>query len=238
LQKSMIKLLSIADIISIINVIFGFLAILFLLSNLIEDAEIRLRVSFSFILIALLVDGLDGIVARKIKRSDIGEHLDSMADMVSMIIATSLFIFVNYQEYFNNYFYYQIFLLVALVLFLSFGTIRLASYYLMKDENFFIGLPAPAGTVILLILAFFKIDFIYILIAVIIVGAAMVSNIKFPKPRKIMDSIATVLIFFTLVMGKSYYGFAPLLLLTAILLYTISGPIFIKIFGKKTIKNF
>jgi CDP-diacylglycerol--serine O-phosphatidyltransferase len=233
----MIKLLSIADIISIINVIFGFLAILFLLSNLIEDIEIRLQVSFSFILIALLVDGLDGIVARKIKRSDIGEHLDSMADMVSMIIATSLFIFVNYQEYFNNYFYYQIYLLVSLVLFLSFGTIRLTSYYLMKDENFFIGLPAPAGTVILLILAFFKIDFIYILIAVIIVGAAMVSNIKFPKPRKIMDSIATVLIFFTLVMGKSYYGFAPLLLLTAILLYTIGGPIFIKIFGKKTIET-
>ena len=229
----MIKLLSIADIISIINVIFGFLAILFLLSNLIEDAELRIRVSFSFILIALLVDGLDGIVARKIKRSDIGEHLDSMADMVSMVIATSLFIFVTYQQYFNNYFYYQIYLLVALVLYLSFGTIRLASYYLMKDENFFIGLPAPAGTIILLILAFFKIDFIYILPSVIIVGTAMVSNIKFPRPRKGMDSVATVLIFLTLVIGKSYCGFAPLLLLIAILLYAIGGPIFIKILEKR-----
>ncbi len=156
----MIKLLSIADIISIINAIFGFLAILFLLSGLIEDSELRLRVSFSFILVSLLVDGLDGVIARKIKRSDIGEHLDSMADMVSMVIATSLFIFVTYQQYFNNYVYYQIYLLIALVLFLSFGTIRLASYYLMKDENFFIGLPAPAGTIILLILAFFKIEFI------------------------------------------------------------------------------
>jgi CDP-diacylglycerol--serine O-phosphatidyltransferase len=229
----MIKLLSIADFISITNAIFGFLAILFLLSNLIEDTELRLRVSFSFILLALLADGLDGIVARKTKRSDIGEHLDSMADMVSMIIATSVFIFVTYQEDLACCVHFQIFMFIALVLFLSFGTIRLASYYLMKNDNYFVGLPAPAGATILLLLAFFKVEFIYILPAVIIIGVAMASSIKFPKPRKRMDFIAAILIFLTLIIGKSYYGVVPLLLLTAILVYVIGRPFYSKFLVKR-----
>jgi len=229
----MIKLLSIADFISIINAIFGFFAILFLLSNLIEDFELRLRVSFSFILLALLADGLDGVVARKTKRSDVGEHLDSMADMVSMIIAASVFIFITYQEYITCCVYFQIYLFIALVLFLSFGTIRLASYYIMKNENYFVGLPAPAGAIILLVLAFLKVEFIYILPAVIIIGAVMASSIKFPKPRKRMDFIASVLILLTLFIGKSYYGIVPLLLLTAILVYAIGGPIYSKFLVKR-----
>ena len=73
----MIKLLSIADVVSLTNAILGFLAILMIFSN-------ETRLAFSFILLALLADGLDGIVARKLGKSDIGEYLESMADMTSL----------------------------------------------------------------------------------------------------------------------------------------------------------
>jgi CDP-diacylglycerol--serine O-phosphatidyltransferase len=222
----MIRLLSIADVITLSNAIFGFLAILMVFLD-------EVRLSFSFILIALLADGLDGVIARKTRKGELGEYLEAMADMTSMGIATSIFIYVTYHDYLTCCVYRQIYMLIALVLFLSFETIRLASYYIMKNKNYFVGLPASAGTIILLLLAFFKIEFIYILPAVIIIGAAMASDIKFPKPRIKMNAIAAVLILLTLVMYESYYGIAPLLLLIAILVYAIGGPIYAKFLANR-----
>ena len=227
MQRSMIKSLSVADVISLTNAIFGVIAILFLFSNLGTCDEFRLRASFSFILLALLADGLDGIVARKVGKSDLGEYLESMADMTSMVIAPSAFIYYVYSESFGFLFYRHVYLLFALILFLSFGIIRLASFHLMKKKDYFIGLPASASTLILLIISFLKVEFIYILPAVIIIGAATVSDIKFPKPGVIINSIAMFLIILTLIAYNSFQSIAPLSLLIAILLYAIVGPIYL-----------
>lgn len=226
LQKSMIRLLSVADLISITNAIFGFLAILFLVSDLIPP-ELRLRVSFSFILLALLADGLDGILARRLGKSEIGEYLESMADMTSLAIAPAVFIYFTYSGVVSCCAYRHVYLLFALVLFLAFGIIRLASFHIMKKDRVFVGLPASVSTLILLIVAYFTVEFIFILPAVIIIGAAMASNISFPKPDIRINSVATVLILLTLVFDKNYFGFAPLLLLFAILFYSIGGAIYI-----------
>lgn len=231
MQKSMINLLSIADVISITNAIFGILAILFLLP-IGTNEEFQIRASFSFILLALLADGLDGIIARKIGKSDIGEYLESMADMTSLVIAPSVFIYFIYTNLIGDYFYRYIYLLIALVLFLSFGIIRLASFHIMKENKFFLGLPASVSTIILLIISWFRVEFIYILPAVIIIGAAMASDIKFLKPRIRINAIATFLILLTLIMYDNYYRVAPLLLLIAIVFYAIGGPIYTKFLVK------
>ena len=233
LQKPMVKLLSIADAISIINAIFGLLAIIFLFSNLGTCKEFQIRASFSFILLALLADGLDGIVARKFGKSDIGVYLDSMADMTSFVIAPAIFIYYIYSNSPDFLFYRHAYLLFALVLFLAFGIIRLASFHMMKEEKIFIGLPAPASTIILLIISWFKVDFIYILPAVVIIGATMIADINFPKPDLKMDLVAAVLIIFSIILYDSYYKIAPLLLLMAIILYAISEPIYAKFLEKK-----
>ena len=227
----MINLLSIADVISITNAIFGILAILFLLP-IGTNEGFQIRASFSFILLALLADGLDGIIARKIGKSDIGEYLESMADMTSLVIAPSVFIYFIYTNLIGDYFYRYIYLLIALVLFLSFGIIRLASFHIMKEDNFFLGFPASVSTIILLMISWFRVEFIYILPAVIIFGAAMASDIKFPKPRIRINAIATFLILLTLIMYDNYYRVAPLLLLIAIVVYAIGGPIYTKFLVK------
>ena len=228
----MIKLLSIADAISITNALFGFLAIIVIISNLGNCEEFQIRASFSFIFLALLADGLDGIVARKTKKSEIGEYLESMADMTSMVIAPSVFIYFCYADLISCCLYRQAYLLFALILFLSFGIIRLASFHLMKKNKYFIGLPVPASTIILVIIAFFKVEFIYILPAVVIVGATNVSDIQFPKFGIKINAIATILILLTLVMYNLYWGIAPFLLLIAIIIYITVGPIYIKYFTK------
>jgi CDP-diacylglycerol--serine O-phosphatidyltransferase len=227
----MVSILSFADLISIINAIFGLLAIIMLFENFGLDLNIQIRVSFSLILLALLADGLDGIFARKFGKSEIGVILDSMADMTSFVIAPSVFIYFVYSNTTDFLLFYRhIYLIAALILFLSFGILRLASFHLMKKKEYFIGLPTPASTIILLNLAYLKLEFIYILPAVVIIGAAMVSNIKFPKPRVRMDLIATILIFLTLLFGKIYYAIFPLLLLFAMIIYSLIGPIFYKKF--------
>ena len=232
MQKSMLNLVSFADVISITNALFGSLAIIFLISETF-CTSLRIHVSFSFILLALLADGLAGIIARRTKKSDIGEYLESMADMTSMVIAPAVFVYFVYAEYIGYDYLRATYFFIALVLFLSFGIIRLASFHIMKEEKYFVGLPASVSTIILLILAYFTVEFIFILPAVIIIGAAMASNLTFPKPGIRINSIATVLILLSIILGRNYYGVAPLVLLLAILAYAIGGPLYLK-FLKKT----
>jgi len=97
----------------------------------------------------------------------------------------------------------------------------------LKQNEFFVGLPASAGTIFIIILAFFEIEFLYILLVIIIVSLALVSNVRFPKPGLKINAIATALIIITLVIGKTYEGIAPLLLFVAIAAYSITGPIYL-----------
>jgi len=134
--------------------------------------------------------GLDGIVARKTKQGQLGEYLEGMGDMTSMGIAPAIFVFMIYYENISYCIYYQIYLIIALIMFLSLSIIRLASFHIMKKDNYFVGLPASASTVIILILAYLEIEFLYLILIII-------------------------------------YGIAPILLLTAILVYAIAGSIYL-----------
>jgi CDP-diacylglycerol--serine O-phosphatidyltransferase len=107
------------------------------------------------------------------------------------------------------------------------SVIRLASFHIMKDKNFFVGLPASASTIIILTLAFFEIDFLYILPVIVIVSLVMLSNVRFPKPGFKMDAMAAILIILTLIIGKNYDNVAPLILLSMIMVYVIAGPIYL-----------
>lgn len=222
MQKSMIKLLSIADFVSLANAIFGFLAILMIFLN-------EIRLSFYFILIALLADGLDGIVARKTRKGELGEYMEAMADMISLGIAPSFFVYNIYYEFVSECVYYHSLLVVILIVFLSLSIVRLASFHIIKEKKFFVGLPASAGTIFILILSFlFEIEFMYILPCIVVISIAMVSPLRFPKIGWKIGTIAAVLILLTLIMGDIYYSIAPILLIIALAIYAIAGPIYVR----------
>lgn len=233
LQKSMIKLLSIADFISLTNALFGFFSILVLFSSFIDDINLKIHISFSLILLGLLADGLDGIVARKFGKSGIGEYLEAMADMTTLVIAPAVFVYFIYSDLVSVSIYRNIYLLFALLLFVFFGFVRLASFGIMKEKKLFIGLPASASTIIILNLSYLKVDFILILPLVVIIGAAMASTIEFLKPNKYVNIFASILIFLCILLEKNFYSVAPILLLTAILIYSVGGPIYKFLIAKK-----
>ncbi len=222
MQKSIIKLLSIADFVSLTNAIFGFLAILMIFLN-------EIRLSFYFILIALLVDGLDGIVARKTRKGELGEYMEAMADMISLGIAPSFFVYNIYHDFVSKCVYYHSLLVVILIVFLSLSIVRLASFHIIKEKKFFVGLPASAGTIFILILSFLlEIEVMYILPCIVVISIAMVSPLRFPKIGWKIGTIAAVLILLTLIMGDIYYSVAPILLIIALAIYAIAGPIYVR----------
>lgn len=218
----MIKLITIADLFSLINGLFGFFAIIWIFLG-------EMWFSFYFILLAILTDGLDGIIARKINHGDLGEYLEAMGDMTSLGIAPAIFVFLNYYESFSFYFYNSLFLILAIIIFLLLCIIRLSSFHIIKNDNFFVGLPASVSTIILVILAIFKLDFYYIISALIIIGILMISNLHFPKPGYKINLIATILIVLTILFGKNFYGIFPIILFIALLVYSFFGPFIYKI---------
>lgn len=224
MQKSMISLLSFADTISISNALIGFISILLLFT----DLEMRFHISISLILIGIVLDGLDGLVARKFRSSSLGEYLESMADMITLAIAPSVFVFNAYNDIIFSDIFICIYFVFALNLFLFFAIVRLASFHTMKKKEFFIGLPTSASTIILLILSYFKIDLILILPTVVVVGALMASDIRFIKPGIKMNTLAAILIFLTIIFGKQYCAFAPILLFLGTMIYCIFSPVYLK----------
>lgn len=74
-----------ADTVTIANAAVGFLAALVATT----DPGLAARL----VLLAAISDGLDGIVARSRGSTAVGEHLDSLADVVSFCVATGLFVF-------------------------------------------------------------------------------------------------------------------------------------------------
>ncbi len=237
MQKSMLRILSIADFLSIANGIFGFFSIIILFSGLISDLNLRIHISFSLILLGLLADGLDGIVARKFGKSEIGDYLESMADVTTLVIAPSIFVYFSYINLTTLNLSQNIYLMFAIFLFVFFGFVRLASFSIMKEKKIFVGLPASVSTIIILVLTYVEIDFILILPTVIIIGAAMASNITFPKPNKYINGVATFLIFISIFFAY-YYNFLALFLLGGIFIYSFIGPFLKEIFTKKQQKGF
>lgn len=114
---------------TLLNLICGFLAII----------EADFYISSILLLIGMLFDVFDGAVARWLKvQSDLGRELDSMADMVSFVVAPA-------------YLYYILapgtnsITLLAPCLMVAAGGLRLAKFNLLESSKSFIGLASPAS---------------------------------------------------------------------------------------------
>jgi CDP-diacylglycerol--serine O-phosphatidyltransferase len=120
----------IPNLITTINLIAGFIAIL------INDPFI----SPLLILAASILDLADGVLARLLNaRSELGEQLDSFADLVSFGVAPA---YLFYQHFLGDNWYE----LLAVAVFPALGAIRLAIFNVKKDQHTsFKGLPIPGS---------------------------------------------------------------------------------------------
>jgi archaetidylserine synthase len=218
LQNSMIKLLSLADLITILNAVLGFLAILFVFTG-------QFPLAATFILLGLLADGLDGIVARYTGIGKLGQYLESIADAISLAIAPLLLLYTINETVISAQLSLHVLLVIVLVFILICSMIRLSSFPTLKELRFFIGLPTSANALFLVISSFLPIDLWYILPFLILFAVLMISPIQFPKQGFIADAMVAVFLITTIVLMFLAPDVAPFLLLIGLLLYIIGGPI-------------
>jgi archaetidylserine synthase len=216
----MIKLLSVADMVTMVNAVLGFLALLMVFSH-------QFQLAASFIFLGLLADGLDGFVARHVGNGQMGQYLETIADMVSLSIAPLALVYATYYDAVVSQFFLHLLLGVVLVCSLICSIIRLSSFSLFKEKDSFIGLPTSASAIFLVLASFLRPEIWLILPAIIILSFTMVSSVRFPKPGLKIDVVTAVFIVATILLDSMYYNIAPLLLLAALAVYIIIGPVYL-----------
>ena len=201
-----------------------------------------------FILLAAILDALDGRVARLIKgTSEFGKELDSLTDFVSFGIAP---VFILYFWELNNYgrLGWAITLIYSLCC-----VVRLARFNLTKIDNeqlwknnFFEGIPSPAGGILILMPLIYELSeinlsfniknltpYLTVLIAILLVSkipTLSLKKISISSKITVFILLGTGLMFISLL----YYTFETLLFLG--LIYIISLPVSIIMYRNKTKK--
>jgi CDP-diacylglycerol--serine O-phosphatidyltransferase len=116
--------------------------------------EGKLDLALAAIVFAAVLDGVDGRIARMIKgQSRFGAELDSLADFVNFGVAPGLILY-----FWGLHDLKSIGWIAAMVFAICTG-LRLARFNVMIDDpnrpawqaNFFVGVPAPAGAIIVLL---------------------------------------------------------------------------------------
>jgi CDP-diacylglycerol--serine O-phosphatidyltransferase len=116
--------------------------------------ESKLDLALAAIVFAALLDGIDGRVARMLKgTSRFGAELDSLADFVNFGVAPALILYFWGLHELKSAGW------IAALVFAICAALRLARFNVMIDDpnkpawagNFFTGIPAPAGAMVVLL---------------------------------------------------------------------------------------
>ena len=169
----------IPSIFTLANLLFGFLALIWVIEGDYTLASVM-------ILLSVLMDSLDGKVARRLSvSSDFGKELDSLSDLVSFGVAPAILtyqaILYPQQSEFLRYSGLGIAAIFTLC-----GAIRLARFNMLNITTHFIGVPITfaGGLLALLMLLRNTLPWYIYLVSMVILAFLMVSTIKVSKLGK------------------------------------------------------
>lgn len=163
---------SYANTITLLNIIFGSLSLIYTIHGSFTNAAI-------FIILAVVMDGLDGKVARRLDiMSEFGKELDSLCDLVSFGVAPALLI---YMQVLNPYLYSLG--IIAAVLYIVCGAFRLARFNTLNISDYFVGIPITLAGLLVALVSLFaaRLPSNLILAILLLLAVMMVSNFKVPK---------------------------------------------------------
>lgn len=185
-----------------------------------------------FIFLALILDGLDGRVARLTNTaSHFGVEFDSLADIVAFGVAPAFLLYLYVGEEYGRIG------IVVSALFIIFGAVRLARFNVTTsriEPSVFIGLPIPTAAIMISIailvlerypqMSAYK---VLMLPLAVVLALLMVSNIRYPSFKKInfkmfnfMRFLSTVIV---MALGIFVYPIEGMALLAAG--YLLYGPL-------------
>ncbi|HBV20317.1 MAG TPA: CDP-diacylglycerol--serine O-phosphatidyltransferase [Nitrosomonas sp.] len=203
----------------------GFYAIVQAMNGNFEHAAVA-------IFIAMVLDGLDGRVARMTHtQSEFGAEYDSMSDMVSFGVAPALIMYEWALREMGQWGW------IAAFIYCACAALRLARFNTninVIDKRFFQGLPSPAAAALIAGLVWVMLDFQVsgtdikwlALIVTLFAGLTMVSNIPFYSGKEInlmrrvpfVTILLLVLFFFVLIPSHP-----PVVLFCLFAGYALSG---------------
>ncbi|MDO9540884.1 MAG: CDP-alcohol phosphatidyltransferase family protein [Kiritimatiellia bacterium] len=236
----------IPTVVTLLAMLCGFFSILLSI-----EGEEHFLISAQFIMLAMLLDGLDGNLARLLKGTSLfGAELDTYVDLTAFGLAPAILI---YQVALQRHVDWRI-LMTSLVV-LS-GVIRLARFKVKdptRGQAGYCGLPitASAGWVAIFVLLsetkvfdkFFQLGQgpvgVLFLAGVLVMITLQVSNVRYPKPSKIpsvfmLCVVLVLLLFFT---GSRIAPIAALSILLLGVVYVIGGPFFVEIMKRQTART-
>ncbi|KAA6206643.1 MAG: phosphatidylcholine/phosphatidylserine synthase [Candidatus Tokpelaia sp.] len=136
------------NIITVVAIISGLSGVRMAIENRFEPAVICL-------LLAAFLDGIDGRIARAIRgTSRFGEQLDSLADAINFGAVPALVVYIYILDAMGRFGW------LAALIYSTACCLRLARFNVMIDnsnstpkwqQNYFVGLPSPAGGCLLLL---------------------------------------------------------------------------------------
>ena len=190
--------------------------------------------SVTLILLAAILDALDGRIARLIKgTSKVGKELDSLTDMISFGVAPA---FIMYFWKLNTFGRFGWLLCLVYVICVA---LRLARFNISSNQepswrdNFFEGVPSPAGGILVLtplIISLSGFDYIKInydiIVPVFFIATSFLLISKFPTysfKKIVIQRKATIFLLFTIVL---FFG---LLLIYTFNVIAISSIIYLSL---------
>jgi len=169
------KLLKFADILTLINVGFGLISIVFSINNNFNYAALVLY-------IAVVFDYLDGKIAKSLQQQNVfGRELDSLADTVSFGVAPAIFGFSLMQTVLHINHSQVTFGIVSFTIFLFCGILRLARYNIMDLKGAFQGMPITLNGIIIPSAYFLHTPIKFYPYIYLTLGVLMVSSFKVKK---------------------------------------------------------
>ena len=220
-QKKNFKIVSTKNTRVILPNIFTLVGVCIGLSSIKFAFDGRFEISVIAIIVAGIIDGLDGRIARLIKgTSKVGKELDSLTDVISFGVAPA---FIMYFWKLNEL--GRIGWLICLI-YVVCVALRLARYNITSSgeaswkDNFFEGVPSPAGGVLVLMplafsfseLQFIKLNYdlvvpgIFIIISILLISKIPTYSLKrIAVPRSMtIFLLLTVVLYFGLLLIYSF----------------------------------
>ncbi len=236
--------LTIPDMITVSNAALGFLAITYIIDD-------RLWLASMLIIICVVLDGLDGFLARLLGvEHDLGAYLDFFSDIISFCFAPALLLYHTYYDETlgRGWESPQNFLATLIPFMIVFlGTLRLARFVDKRsEESVFYGLPTPALALVVIHLTYLfgwgGLDWYHpfpVLFFIGFLGTLLFTKIEYPKPRNKYYIIGGILFLTVALFGllsepiSHDYCKTILSITTSLLLgYVFISPIIVKFHGK------
>lgn len=216
---------SLPSLFTIGNLFLGIVSIILVFNGEADLAAIM-------VIVAMLLDGLDGRVARALNvQSDFGKELDSLSDVISFGVAPAFVVYaVAFQDY-HSATAWTVMAWVATSIFPTCGALRLARFNVTTGTpGYFIGLPIPAAGGVLATMALFhnELSAPVLMLGELLLAYLMVSNIRYPSFKRLRLPraavwITPIIVAIAVILAVLFPGVLSKLLFVPLVLYALLG---------------